>query len=214
MNGAESVVRTLLAYGVDTWFANPGTSEMHLVQAIDAVPEARPVLCLFEGVCTGGCGWIRPHERYAGDYALALGRRPRQRHRQLAQLPARGDAAHQHRRRPRHPPRTLRRTAHLGCGSGGQARFRLDPHIAHQRRRRPRRRRCGASGDVGPSGSAWRHRDTGVASGLRVGRWPCRRQSRGIRLGHHQAPRAGRCDRGRGAADRCGHRVVRRWYPA
>ena len=53
MNGAESVVRTLLAYGVDTWFANPGTSEMHLVQAIDAVPEARPVLCLFEGVCTG-----------------------------------------------------------------------------------------------------------------------------------------------------------------
>ena len=53
MNGAESVLRTLLAHGVDTCFANPGTSEMHLVQAIDATPEARAVLCLFEGVCTG-----------------------------------------------------------------------------------------------------------------------------------------------------------------
>ena len=53
MNGAESVIRTLLAHGVDTCFANPGTSEMHLVQAIDAVPETRAVLCLFEGVCTG-----------------------------------------------------------------------------------------------------------------------------------------------------------------
>ena len=53
MNGAESVIRTLIAHGVDTCFANPGTSEMHLVQAIDAVPESRPILCLFEGVCTG-----------------------------------------------------------------------------------------------------------------------------------------------------------------
>ena len=53
MNGAESVIRTLIAHGVDTCFANPGTSEMHLVQAIDAVPESRAVLCLFEGVCTG-----------------------------------------------------------------------------------------------------------------------------------------------------------------
>ena len=53
MNGAESVLRTLLDHGVDTCFANPGTSEMHLVQAIDAIPEARAVLCLFEGVCTG-----------------------------------------------------------------------------------------------------------------------------------------------------------------
>lgn len=53
MNGAESVVRTLLAHGVDTCFANPGTSEMHLVQALDAVPELRSILCLFEGVCSG-----------------------------------------------------------------------------------------------------------------------------------------------------------------
>lgn len=53
MNGAESVIRTLIAHGVDTCFANPGTSEMHIVQAIDAVEESRAILCLFEGVCTG-----------------------------------------------------------------------------------------------------------------------------------------------------------------
>ena len=53
MNGAESLIRTLAAHGVDVCFANPGTSEMHLVQAVDAVDEMRAVLCLFEGVCTG-----------------------------------------------------------------------------------------------------------------------------------------------------------------
>lgn len=53
MNGAESLVRSLTNAGVNVCFANPGTSEMHLVQAIDRVPEMRPVLALFEGVCTG-----------------------------------------------------------------------------------------------------------------------------------------------------------------
>src|SRR5688500_3914450 len=53
MNGAESLVRTLVASGVDTCFANPGTSEMHFVAALDLVPEMRAVLCLFEGVATG-----------------------------------------------------------------------------------------------------------------------------------------------------------------
>jgi len=53
MNGAESLIRSLTAAGVDVCFANPGTSEMHLVQAVDAVPEMRAVLSLFEGVCTG-----------------------------------------------------------------------------------------------------------------------------------------------------------------
>ncbi len=53
MNGAESLIRSLVSAGVDVCFANPGTSEMHLVQAIDAVPEMRGVLSLFEGVCTG-----------------------------------------------------------------------------------------------------------------------------------------------------------------
>ena len=53
MNGAESLIRSFVSAGVDVCFANPGTSEMHLVQAIDAVPKMRGVLSLFEGVCTG-----------------------------------------------------------------------------------------------------------------------------------------------------------------
>ncbi|MCB0984225.1 MAG: acetolactate synthase large subunit [Ilumatobacteraceae bacterium] len=53
MNGAESMVRTLVGSGVEVCFANPGTSEMHFVAALDQVPGMRPVLGLFEGVVTG-----------------------------------------------------------------------------------------------------------------------------------------------------------------
>ncbi len=53
MNGAESLVRTLIASGVDTCFANPGTSEIHFVAALDRNPGMRCVLALFEGVVTG-----------------------------------------------------------------------------------------------------------------------------------------------------------------
>ena len=53
MNGAESLVHTLLKSGVDTCFANPGTSEMHFVAALDRIPGMRCVLGLFEGVVTG-----------------------------------------------------------------------------------------------------------------------------------------------------------------
>ena len=53
MNGAESLARTLLAAGVDTCFANPGTSEMHFVAALDGVPGMRCVLGLAETVVTG-----------------------------------------------------------------------------------------------------------------------------------------------------------------
>jgi acetolactate synthase-1/2/3 large subunit len=53
MNGAESLVHTLLACGIDTCFANPGTSEMHFVAALDRIPGMRCVLGLFEGVVTG-----------------------------------------------------------------------------------------------------------------------------------------------------------------
>ncbi|MDQ0138064.1 acetolactate synthase-1/2/3 large subunit [Neorhizobium galegae] len=53
MNGAESVVRTLIAGGVDTCFANPGTSEMHFVAALDQIPGMRCVLGLHETVVTG-----------------------------------------------------------------------------------------------------------------------------------------------------------------
>ena len=46
MNGAESLVRTLLAGGVNVCFTNPGTSEMHFVAALDKVPGMRCVLGL------------------------------------------------------------------------------------------------------------------------------------------------------------------------
>jgi acetolactate synthase-1/2/3 large subunit len=53
LNGAESLVMTLAASGVDLCFANPGTSEMHFVAALDRIPGVRCVLALFEGVATG-----------------------------------------------------------------------------------------------------------------------------------------------------------------
>src|SRR5579871_6651042 len=53
MNCAESLVRTLIASGVDTCFANPGTSEIHFVAALDRNPGMHCVLALFEGVVTG-----------------------------------------------------------------------------------------------------------------------------------------------------------------
>lgn len=60
MNGAESLVRTLIAGGVDVCFTNPGTSEMHFVAALDKVPGMRCVLGLFEGVVTGAAdGYYR-----------------------------------------------------------------------------------------------------------------------------------------------------------
>jgi len=53
MTGAEALVGTLADHGVTACFANPGTSEMHLVTALDGEPRIRSVLCLFEGVATG-----------------------------------------------------------------------------------------------------------------------------------------------------------------
>ena len=63
MNGAESVLRTLAASGVEVCFANPGTSEMHLVAAMDRVPSVRGVLTLFEGVASAAAdGYARMAE--------------------------------------------------------------------------------------------------------------------------------------------------------
>ena len=53
MNGAKSLVKTLLASGIDTCFANPGTSEMHFVAALDQVPGMKCVLGLQENIVTG-----------------------------------------------------------------------------------------------------------------------------------------------------------------
>ncbi|WP_309604554.1 acetolactate synthase large subunit [Phenylobacterium sp.] len=53
MNGADALLSTLVANEVTACFANPGTSEMQFVAALDRSPKMRPVLCLFEGVATG-----------------------------------------------------------------------------------------------------------------------------------------------------------------
>lgn len=69
MNGAESLARTLLANDVDVCFANPGTSEMHFVAALDRVRDIRCVLGLFEGVVTGAADG---YARIAGRPAATL----------------------------------------------------------------------------------------------------------------------------------------------
>src|SRR6478736_6326239 len=66
MNGAESLVKTLAAADVNVCFANPGTSEMHFVAALDRVPGVRCVLALFEGVATGAAdGYARMADKPA-----------------------------------------------------------------------------------------------------------------------------------------------------
>ncbi len=69
MNGAESLIRTLLGGGVNTCFANPGTSEIHIVAALDRIGEMRCVLGLFEGVVTGAADG---YARMSGKPACAL----------------------------------------------------------------------------------------------------------------------------------------------
>ena len=60
MNGAEVLLKTLLAHKVEVSFMNPGTSEMQFVSALDRVPGMRGVLCLYEGVCSGAAdGYAR-----------------------------------------------------------------------------------------------------------------------------------------------------------
>ena len=69
MTGAEAIIGSLAECGVAACFANPGTSEMHLVTALDREPRIRSVLCLFEGVATGAADGFA---RMAGVPALTL----------------------------------------------------------------------------------------------------------------------------------------------
>ncbi|ETW22262.1 acetolactate synthase large subunit [Mycobacterium gastri] len=66
MNGAQALISTLVDGGVEVCFANPGTSEMHFVAALDTVPQMRGILTLFEGVATGAAdGYARIADRPA-----------------------------------------------------------------------------------------------------------------------------------------------------
>ena len=58
--GADALIQTLAQRGVQVCFANPGTTEMPLVAALDAVAGVRAVLGLHENVCTGAAdGYAR-----------------------------------------------------------------------------------------------------------------------------------------------------------
>ena len=67
--GAHLLLSAAQALGIRVCFANPGTTELALVRALDDVPEIRPVLGLFEGVCTGAADG---YARVAGIPALTL----------------------------------------------------------------------------------------------------------------------------------------------
>lgn len=69
MTGAQALVGTLADHGVTACFANPGTSEMHLVTALDGESRIRSVLCLFEGVATGAADGFA---RVSGQPAMTL----------------------------------------------------------------------------------------------------------------------------------------------
>ncbi|TGD84082.1 acetolactate synthase large subunit [Mycolicibacterium sp. CH28] len=68
-NGAQALITTMVDNGVRVCFANPGTSEMHFVAALDTVPQMRGVLTLFEGVATGAADG---YARISGDPAAVL----------------------------------------------------------------------------------------------------------------------------------------------
>ena len=53
MNGAEALIAAAVKNGIQVCFANPGTTEMPLVQAMDSMPGLRGILCLHENVATG-----------------------------------------------------------------------------------------------------------------------------------------------------------------
>ena len=73
MNGAESLVGTLLEGNVDVCFTNPGTSEMHFVAALDQYDKMRSILCLFEGCATGAADGYFRMKRTPASTLLHLG---------------------------------------------------------------------------------------------------------------------------------------------
>lgn len=68
-NGAQALLEAARAAGAEICFANPGTTELTLVHALQRVPSIRPVLGLFEGVCTGAADG---YSRVSGRVALTL----------------------------------------------------------------------------------------------------------------------------------------------
>src|SRR5688572_8187513 len=69
ITGAEAILNVSAAAGIKVCFANPGTTELSLVQALDKNPAIHSVLAIFEGVCTGAADG---YTRITGTPALAL----------------------------------------------------------------------------------------------------------------------------------------------
>ncbi len=80
MTGAEMIFKTAADAGVEICFANPGTTELALVAAFDTVKNIRPVLGLFEGVCTGAADGYGADQTKTGHDGFASGAGICQRH--------------------------------------------------------------------------------------------------------------------------------------
>ena len=189
MNGAESLVRTLLAGGVDVCFTNPGTSEMHFVAALDKVPGMRCVLGLFEGVVTGAADGDHRIAGTAGVHPAASGAWPRQ---WTGQPPQRQEGKFRHRqyrRRACHLSHCLRRPVDRRHRRGGGAHVALGQDLA----RRPFSGGGRRLSDPGGAANAWADRNLDPACGHGLGRG-----RRGRRDGASRAPRqgVGRCRQG------------------
>ena len=196
MNGAQALIRTLVDAGVDVCFANPGTSEMHFVAALDDVPEMRAVLGLFEGVATGAAdGYGRMAGRPAATLlhlgpglgnGLANLHNARRAGTPIVNVV--GDHATSHKRYDAPLSPTSRRwpaTCRRGSGAA-----------AHRRRRRRRGRRGG--GGLRPAG---RGRHAGPAGRRVVGR---RRRARRAAADATRTPVA---DGGRRGGEGCSPRA-------
>ena len=146
MNGAESLVRTLVAGGVNVCFANPGTSEMHFVAALDRVEGMRCVLGLFEGVVTGAADGYYRMKGTPASTLLHLGPGLAQRPRQPAQRQEGAFRHRQHRRPARDLPHRAQRAPDLRHRRAGAADVGMGANLAGRqvglgRRRRGDRRR-------------------------------------------------------------------------
>ena len=153
MNGAHALIRTLVDSGVDVCFANPGTSEMHFVAALDDVPRDARGARAVRGRRHRRGRRLRADGRPPRGDAAAPRPRPRQRHREPAQRAPGAHPDRQHRRRPRDLPPPVRRAARLGHRVAREQRVGLGPHVAPPRTSaatRPRRspRRCTPPGQV------------------------------------------------------------------
>ncbi len=207
MNGAESLVKTLLTSGVDTCFANPGTSEMHFVAALDRIPGMRCVLGLFEGVVTGAAdGYARMADKPAATL-LHCGPGPGQWIGESAQRTARADADRQHHWRSGDLPPPDRCAADRRSPKAGRARCPWDAH------RHPRRL---GGADAAAAVQAAARAPGGIASadpavrcaGMPAAWWPrrCRRCRCPGRAGRRcRTPRE--CCAAAADADRAGRRA-------